>query len=345
MSTTDEPQARGGLPHLLERIASAHASGEPCVLGIVIATTGSTYQKPGAVVLLDRTGMRHGAISGGCLEPELEDRARKVLRDNHAELIEFDTRSDEDLIFGSGTGCRGRIGLMLLPQAHSAPLSLALAGLADATGTLDVTIVIAGDDTGCGCARLGDETWYWRRDGRSLARTEFERAASSAATTRVSINPPPTVVLLGTGPETAPLHLFMQRLGWRALAVEHRGRWLKFAHAAGIEHIVEQRPDEAAAAWRREHPDAAIAMTHNFALDLEHLRICAGSDVPYVGLLGPAARRDALLADLGESDAGRLRARLHGPVGLGLGGSGPEAVALAIVAELQQHFVKRQRIR
>jgi len=345
MSATDDLRFRGGLPHLLQRMAAIHASGESCALGMVVATTGSTYQKPGAIVLLDKTGMRHGAISGGCLEPELEDRARMVLRENHAGLVEFDTRSDEDLVFGSGTGCRGRIRLLLLPQAHSAPLFLALTSLSEAAGAMEVTLVIEGDDTGCGCARLGDETWYWRRDGQPLARTEFERAMSVAPIAQVSVNSPPAVVLLGTGPETAPLHLFMQQLGWRVLAVEHRGRWLKFAHAAGVEHIVQQRPDEAAPHWLREQPDAAIAMTHNFALDLEHLRVCAHSNLPYVGLLGPGARRDALLADLGAHDAGRLRPRLHGPVGLGLGGSGPDAVALAIVAELQQHFVQRQRIR
>jgi xanthine dehydrogenase accessory factor len=69
------------------------------------------------------------------------------------------------------------------------------------------------------------------------------------------------------------------------------------------------------------------------------LRFCADGPA-YVGLLGPIARRDALLAELGAA-AERLRPRLHAPVGLDLGGSGPEAIALAIAAELQQVFAKR----
>jgi xanthine/CO dehydrogenase XdhC/CoxF family maturation factor len=79
-------------------------------------------------------------------------------------------------------------------------------------------------------------------------------------------------------------------------------------------------------------------MTHNYALDMQHLRECADSDLSYIGLLGPAARRDQMLTELGTEYAKRLQRRLHGPVGLALGGRGPEPLALAIAAELQQHF-------
>ncbi len=149
------------------------------------------------------------------------------------------------------------------------------------------------------------------------------------------------MLLLGTGPETPPLNHFMHRMGWLVGAVEHRGRWLKFARAANIKDVMESRPGEAAARWREQPFEAAVAMTHNYALDLEHLVQCAASKLSYVGLLGPAARRNALLDEMGEERAAALRGRLHAPVGLGLGGAGPEALALAIVAELQTHFTQR----
>jgi xanthine dehydrogenase accessory factor len=68
-----------------------------------------------------------------------------------------------------------------------------------------------------------------------------------------------------------------------------------------------------------------------------HLRRLARTNIGYVGLLGPPARRDALLAELGGS-AASLGARLHAPAGLRLGGEGPEAIALAIAADLQRHL-------
>jgi xanthine dehydrogenase accessory factor len=154
---------------------------------------------------------------------------------------------------------------------------------------------------------------------------------------------PPRILLFGAGPETLTLNLFTRRVGWLLQVVEHRGRWLEFARSAGVQQVIELPPDEAEEVWREQQVSAAIAMTHNYALDMQHLALCAKSDFCYVGLLGPSSRRDAMLADLGPDLASRLQGRLRAPVGLGLGGRGPEALALSIVAELQQHFANESR--
>jgi len=79
-------------------------------------------------------------------------------------------------------------------------------------------------------------------------------------------------------------------------------------------------------------------MTHLAEHDLEALRILSRREATYVGLLGPSARRDELLARLSEAERAALGTRLHAPVGLPLGGEGPEAIALAIAADLQRAF-------
>ena len=79
-------------------------------------------------------------------------------------------------------------------------------------------------------------------------------------------------------------------------------------------------------------------MTHVADTDREALTVLARSDVRYIGLLGPLARRDELLSQLLVDDREALAGRLHAPVGLRLGGDGPEAIALAIAAELQRVF-------
>jgi len=50
---------------------------------------------------------------------------------------------------------------------------------------------------------------------------------------------------------------------------------------------------------------------------------------------GPAARRARLLHDIGPRAAAALDGRLYGPVGLDIGATTPEAIALSIVAEIQ----------
>jgi len=332
------PEPRGGLPGLLDALGHLHARDEIGVLGLVLSTEGSTYQKPGATVLLSAGGMLHGAISGGCLEPDLENRAREVQASGHAAVIEFDTRTDEDLIFGSGTGCRGRTQLLLLPQSKGAPLSQALNTLVAEAGVLEIGVNPQGEHIGSGVARLNEATWSWGRDGSQSA-AWIERPGIQ----RIRVTAPPRLLLFGAGPELLTLNLFARRLGWLLRVVEHRGRWLKFAQSAGFSQTIELPADEAAEVWRKQHVDAAIAMTHNYALDMQHLALCAQTDLSYIGLLGPSARRDSMLADLGPALAALLQGRLHAPVGLGLGGRGPESLALSIVAELQRQFANETR--
>jgi len=328
----------GGTRGLLDALDRLHADGAAAVLGIVVATEGSTYRKPGALVLLDRGGLRHGVISGGCLEPELERRAQDVFASGNAALVDFDTRSDEDLVFGSGTGCRGRMHLLLLPLPSGAPLPQALRHAIDAGAALDLALTLGGDGAGSGHASLGGaarQAWSW--DRRGVARDD----PPADADLRLHIAPPPRVLLLGAGPETPPLLESMQRFGWFSTVVEHRARWSAFAQATHCDRRIDAAPASAGGELVADRSDAAIVMSHNFVLDAQHLRWCAQRDIGYVGLLGPPLRRDALLAELGD-DALRLRRRLHAPVGLDLGGSGPEAIALAIMAELQQHFSQRR---
>jgi xanthine dehydrogenase accessory factor len=145
----------GGLRALVAGIEALAAARRDSVLCVVVATSGSTYRKPGALILLDAAGMRVGALSGGCLEAELEVRARDVLANGAAQHARFDTSGDEDRVFGSGTGCGGSTEVLLLPlPAAASPLRRALRA-ADAQGIeIALSLVTSGEHIGCGTARL-----------------------------------------------------------------------------------------------------------------------------------------------------------------------------------------------
>jgi xanthine dehydrogenase accessory factor len=97
--------------------------------------------------------------------------------------------------------------------------------------------------------------------------------------------------------------------------------------------VLQVQPDEFLNTVDPAHFAAAVVMSHHLPSDLKYLRALAATNIPYIGLLGPAARRERLLADL-EADADKVRKRLHAPVGLALGGRSPESIALAIIAEI-----------
>lgn len=333
---TTGPAPFGGLRAVVAGMRALAARGEAGVLAVVVATSGSTYRKPGALVLLDASGVRAGALSGGCLEGELEAAARGVLDGGVAADVRFDTSGDEDRVFGSGTGCGGSTLVRLLPlPARDSPLRVALLD-ADARGaTLELALAQLPASLGAGEAHVGDECWCF--DARGMASDAMEHAAA----VRLRVAPPPRLLLLGAGPETRPLLRLTRLLGWHVELAEHRQRWARFAEGSGLDALHGGGPGALAPLLERARFDAALVMNHNYLLDARCLTQLAASAIAYVGLLGPAARRDDLLAEVGHAVAERLQPRLRAPVGLRLGGEGAEAIALAIVAELQGEFARR----
>src|SRR5215469_3872273 len=102
---------------ILAEMERLTARAEAFTLCVIVHCAGSTYRKPGALALVNAGGERRGVISGGCLESDLEFAARAALAEARARLVVFDTRSDDDLVFGSGSGCRGQMQVLMLPVA------------------------------------------------------------------------------------------------------------------------------------------------------------------------------------------------------------------------------------
>lgn len=333
------PVRRGGVRAVLDGLRDLATCGEAGVLAVVVETFGSTYRKPGALVLLDQRGVRAGALSGGCLEDELETAARSVLHTRRAAEVRFDTNGDTDRVFGSGTGCGGCTRVHLLPvPAAASPLREALFA-ADARGaTLELRLAPSSAQPGAGEARVDGACWRFAPHGGDDGKDTPDAVHDDDNPLRLSLHPAPRLLLLGAGPETGALVQLANLLGWHVVLAEHRQRWTRFAESGGVDALHRDGPDGWATHLAATPFDAALVMHHNYLLDARALALLADTPVAHVGLLGPATRRDELLADIGADVAGRLRPRLHAPVGLPLGGEGAEAIALSIAAELQRRF-------
>jgi xanthine dehydrogenase accessory factor len=78
-----------------------------------------------------------------------------------------------------------------------------------------------------------------------------------------------------------------------------------------------------------------VVLTHDPKFDVPALEKALRSPVGYIGLLGSTttqATRQAALRERGFTD--KELARIHGPVGLNLGGRRAPEIALAILAEI-----------
>lgn len=314
--------AADGLRAVLEAATDAIETGNPAVLALVIETEGSTYVGVGAMALFGAPAGQVGWLSGGCLEPEIERRAGEIARTSGIGWIEIDTRDDEDLLSGSALGCRGRLRIALLPLlVMSGFETLVRAWLRDGAA-LDFDL----DFSGTFVAAAGDAARTWQ-----LTSPTPDWPGAQAHRWRMRLQPPPTVIVFGAGPETPLLLPLLREMGWMTTLAERRPRWLPYGTAA--DRRIEAMP--AAALQGTRSADAALVMHHNFELDREALSALADSAIPFIGLLGPVRRREDLFRLLSPAQRDALSARLRSPIGLKLGGSGPQAIALSIAAQLQ----------
>jgi xanthine dehydrogenase accessory factor len=146
--------------------------------------------------------------------------------------------------------------------------------------------------------------------------------------------PPPTMFIVGAVHIAIPLVTFAKTLGFRTVVIDARGAFAtpeRFAHA---DELVMAWPDEALEG-RITSNSFVVLLTHDPKLDDPALKIALPSPARYIGALGSPKTHAKRLARLREEGLPEEQlARLHAPVGLKLGATTPEEIAVSIIAEV-----------
>jgi xanthine dehydrogenase accessory factor len=143
------------------------------------------------------------------------------------------------------------------------------------------------------------------------------------------------VIAVGGVHTSIALMALAKTLGYKTVVVDPRkafGSQERFPH---VDRLIQAWPDDALRQISINRATAIALLTHDPKLDDPGLHVALNSPAFYIGALGSKStqqkRRDRLKVE-GFSDA-QLE-RIHGPIGLPLGGRTPEEVALAILAEI-----------
>jgi len=106
------------MPRFYDFLPGALADGEPFAMGIISRIKGSSPQKKGAKALFFADGRIKGTLGGGCLEAEIQDRARRALATQTAST--FELVLDHDFGWDDGLICGGKVCGLILPHAPRA---------------------------------------------------------------------------------------------------------------------------------------------------------------------------------------------------------------------------------
>ena len=341
-----------GTPALLD-FYRAHREDEYLVLATIIATVGSTYRKPGAMMVIAGNGTFEGLISGGCLEGDLLAHAAEVLASGEPKRVTYDMHAGDDLVWSLGLGCDGVIHLLLQRLERESSFSL-LEQLDQAQRSRNAALLAlvtqSGDSVAVGSHGILDRAGGTGGEAALTAvlqksatewpdwRYQIVHFGEADAGEAIVIHVPPTprALICGAGPDAVPLAWQFVALGWDVVVVDHREAFARPDRFPPGCSVRRARPGQLSETVALESLDAAVVMSHNLEHDGSYLGCLAPCDIPYVGVLGPKARRLRLAKLAGFSDR-----TLFGPVGLDIGAELPAGIALAIAAEI--HAVLNQR--
>lgn len=337
--------------------------GAGAILATVIDLRGSGYRLPGARMMIGAEGETIGTVSGGCLEADVLERAKRVLATGKSEIFTYDTTGDENSVFSINMGCRGVIRILLEPIQKNTRLietfktvylkreRQSIATLVESSDENEVKI---GGRMFCGNSeqfssdglpnflstlpKLRDELSAFFRSEKLDEVAEFTVPEGSFEFAFENVFPPVSLLLFGAGADAVPVARIASEVGWQVRIHDHRPAFLTAARFPNAERLDLDKIDEPLGTLAVDDRTAAVVMTHNYGRDRYILPALLRSDAFYVGVLGPKRRTEQLLEEIardGEMFSADQLTRLYAPVGLDIGGDAPESIALSIAAEIQ----------
>jgi len=335
---------------LIPGIETWVADQEKIALATVVQTWGSSPRGVGAKMALTADGKIAGSVSGGCVESAVFEAGVEVLRSGIPQLLHFGVA--DETAWKVGLACGGQIDVFVEPLDENL-LDLQRVELGSGRSYAVATVIrgpaqflgkgmlvahnrqvggrypLEADETVLSTVRQilsenRSQTFLYQTPGQEELEIFVE-----------VIEPRPQLIIVGGVHIAIALTDIARTLGFRSVVIDPRRAFGSTERFARADQLIQAWPDEAFTQIQVNPRTAIAVLTHDPKIDDPALIAALNSPAFYIGALGSQTtqgkRRNRLLQS-GVAEA--QLARLHGPIGLKLGGNTPEEIALAIMAEI-----------
>lgn len=321
-----------------DRLSAAGPVGRAVVTGV----WGSAPRPEGACLLATPDGRMAGSVSGGCVENAAVEEIQAAIARGTPKAVSWGVTHERAWEFG--LSCGGTISAWVEPVVRAEILDAARRRSGSVVAT-----VIGGGGAGGAMVVAEDGT---RRPANGFPAPLVDPIARAAAdaldrlTSRLEtvggaevflevFPPQPTLLIFGGVHVAMALVPMARRLGFRTVVADGRETFLSPERFPDADELILGWPAEVFAKVGIDRATCVCLLTHDPKFDEPALELALRSPARYVGAIGSrktqALRRERLReAGFTEEEV----ARLHGPVGLDLGGREPAEIALAILAEI-----------
>jgi len=327
------------------------------VLATVVRVDGSSYRRPGARMLVTDDSKITGAISGGCLEGDALEKALFAMATGENKLISYDSSGEDDIQFGLHLGCNGVVHILFEPVKKDDPQNpvellrlIANAGeeavlvtlfsqkkIQPGTKLLNLKNRIHSTLPVLVQRNLAEHIHHAFREKQSVF-TDADIDQSNGTAFIEYVERPVSLVIAGAGNDIQPLVEICAMLGWSVTVVDGRFHYAVPERFRGAAKVLHSRAADILPQIKTDDRTAFLLMSHNYNYDLGFLKQIVQQEFGYIGLLGPAQKRDRMLSDLQEEKIQLNEVQLskiHGPAGLDIAAENATEIALSIVAEVK----------
>ena len=331
----------------------------------VIRVEGSSYRRTGARMLVIDSGEWIGGISGGCLEGDALKKAKFAIAQNKSSIITYDTTDDDPFQIGVGLGCNGIIDILITPinyqdaenqifnlekcidnrkinvvvivlkcEEDNTKINIGKSFLTDINNNFSEILslkndisIFENDVEICKSYKLSIIKKYQTEHGEIELFLEV-------------IMPTTHLIIYGGNYDIYSLVKLAKEIGWKVSVVCNPLKVHKSLFDLADAVVSKEQANKITI----DDNTVAILMAHDYETDFQNMRNLLKTSILFIGMLGPKKRTDKMFLQLSEegnpvSESDLMR--IASPVGLDIGATTPEEIAVSIIAEVKTFFSGR----
>ena len=154
------------------------------------------------------------------------------------------------------------------------------------------------------------------------------------------IEPQKRLLICGAGNDVMPLVTMAKLRDWHVSVIDSRAQYATRTRFLQADKVMCLPLEDSETLLELSQNAAVAVMSHSLSQDRARLAVLlTNPNFGYLGQLGPRYRTESLISEISANNPDRDSlakgiAKLHYPIGLKLGGDGPEALALSIMAQM-----------
>ncbi|HLX41742.1 MAG TPA: XdhC family protein [Ktedonobacteraceae bacterium] len=356
------------MQELFQQLVHNMERGETVAMATIIRRKGSVPREIGAKMLVQRGGKISGTVGGGCGEAEVWRSALNVIDTGHPTTVQVDLT--EDIAMESQGVCGGIFDVFIQPWHYTSLPEQP--GMRDVAAAIDTALegeraivlltIVATSSSWRSC--IGQQmlvSEHGETPGGfmlSEARAEITEQLVRAAQQSIKAGkphiekisgtpglwaeifvepfiPPPVLLIAGAGHIAQPLAGVASLMNYSVSVTDDRASFANRERFPAVKQLLVGDIETTLRDYPITPRTHIVLVTRAHSHDVQGLRAIIDSPAAYIGMIGSQRRVWAVFKLLYEEGvpADKLL-RVRAPIGLDLGGTTPEEIALGIMSEI-----------